>query len=100
MAVHSPVVSSGQQVDLGVGREDPEAIVLAAEGLDAGALGHVPDADGLVLAVGDDQVLLRAGQKGASSLAMVSLAIACPAISARAIFTAAPSRATMTRPAG
>lgn len=29
------------------------------EGLDAGALGHVPDADGLVLRVTEDEVLAR-----------------------------------------
>eukprot|EP00955_Chlamydomonas_euryale_P057081 356656-Chlamydomonas_euryale.AAC.7 len=51
-----------QQVDLWVAGHDPEAIVLAAERLRAGALRHVPHAHALVLGVGHNQVLR--GTKG------------------------------------
>ena len=53
----APVVPRGQQVYVWVRRQDPEPVVLPPERLHARALGHVPHPDGLVLAVGDDQVL-------------------------------------------
>jgi hypothetical protein len=53
---HARVVPGREQVDRGVRGEHPEAVVLAAEGLHADALGHVPHAERLVLAVGDDEV--------------------------------------------
>ena len=46
-----------QEVDLWVGAQDPEPVVLPPESLHASALGHVKDADALVLRIGDDQVL-------------------------------------------
>lgn len=52
-----PVVSRGQQVDLRVGGQDPEAVVLAPEGLHARALAHVPHTDALVLRIGHNDVL-------------------------------------------
>ena len=54
---HAAVVPRREKVHLGVRGEDPESIVLAAKRLRPGALGHVPDANGLVLRVGDDDVL-------------------------------------------
>ena len=50
-------MTSRKEVDLGVGGQDPEAVVLAPEGLHACALGHVPHADALVLRVGHNDVL-------------------------------------------
>lgn len=35
----------------------PEAVVVPAEGLDAGPLGHVPHSDALILRVGQDELL-------------------------------------------
>ena len=86
---HAGVVPRGEQVDLGVRRQDPEAVVLAAERLhvrvgvccchntqatfnrtsraedgrarlQGRAARHVPHADGAVLGVRDDEVLLAA----------------------------------------
>lgn len=37
--------------------QHPEAIVVPAEGLDSGPLGHVPHPDALVLRVGQDELL-------------------------------------------
>ena len=53
----SPVMSSSQQVDLRVGSQDPESVLLAPEGLHTHPLGQVPHPDALVLAVAHDQVL-------------------------------------------
>ena len=54
---HAAVMSCGKQVDLWVRSQDPEALVLAAEGLQSSATRHVPDADGAVLTVADNHVL-------------------------------------------
>ena len=39
--------------------QHPEAIVVPAEGLHSGPLGHIPHADALVLRVGQDELLAR-----------------------------------------
>lgn len=54
---HAAVVPRREEVDLGVCRHDPEAVVLPAEGLDPLPLAHVPDPYRLILRVGDDEVL-------------------------------------------
>jgi hypothetical protein len=54
----SRVVTGGEEVELRVSGEDPEAVVLATEGLNGGALRHVPHADRLVLRVRDDELVL------------------------------------------
>ena len=56
---HAGVVSGGKEVEGGVGRHDPEPVVIATERLEGGALGHVPNTDRLVLGVGQDQLLTR-----------------------------------------
>lgn len=38
--------------------QDPKPVILASEGLDGGSFAHVPDANGLVLGVGDDELVL------------------------------------------
>eukprot|EP00962_Isochrysis_galbana_P057468 scaffold29832_cov112-Isochrysis_galbana.AAC.7 len=55
---HAPVVSRGEEVRLLVDRQDPETVVLAAKRLHPLPLRHVPHTDGLVLRVGDDELLL------------------------------------------
>ena len=52
-------MAGGEEVEGGVGGDDPESVVLPPEGVQAGPLGRVPHPDGLVLGVGDDQVLPR-----------------------------------------
>mmetsp|Transcript_21251 Transcript_21251/g.54262 ORF Transcript_21251/g.54262 Transcript_21251/m.54262 type:complete len:230 (-) Transcript_21251:30-719(-) len=56
---HARIVPDRDQVRRPVRHQDPEAVVLAAEGVDACPPGHVPDADRPVLGVRQDQVLLR-----------------------------------------
>jgi hypothetical protein len=51
-----------QQVNVWVGCQDPESIMLSPEGLHPRTLGHIPHADALVLAVGDDEVLTDQSQ--------------------------------------
>lgn len=60
---HPPVVSSCQQIDLRVSRQDPEPIVLPSEGLHPCSLAHVPHADALVLRVTDYQVLQKPARR-------------------------------------
>eukprot|EP00162_Nutomonas_longa_P014261 comp21894_c0_seq1/m.49668 comp21894_c0_seq1/g.49668 ORF comp21894_c0_seq1/g.49668 comp21894_c0_seq1/m.49668 type:complete len:1021 (+) comp21894_c0_seq1:778-3840(+) len=55
---HSRVVARGKQIDVGVRGQDPEAIGVSAEGLGGHAAGNVPDADRLVLGVGENELLL------------------------------------------
>ena len=42
-------MAGSQEVNLGVGSQDPEAVVLSPEGLHPCALAHVPHTDALVL---------------------------------------------------
>lgn len=49
--------TSSKQVQVGMGSQHPEAVVVPAEGLDAGPLGHVPHSDALILRVGQDELL-------------------------------------------
>mmetsp|Transcript_5766 Transcript_5766/g.11358 ORF Transcript_5766/g.11358 Transcript_5766/m.11358 type:complete len:267 (+) Transcript_5766:230-1030(+) len=60
---HAAIMPRGEEVGVGVRAEDPEAVVLAAEGLHTLPLGHVPHADRLVLRVGDDELLLRVEER-------------------------------------
>lgn len=39
--------------------QNPEAIVVPAEGLHSGSFGHIPHPDALVLRVGQDELLAR-----------------------------------------
>mmetsp|Transcript_14693 Transcript_14693/g.43528 ORF Transcript_14693/g.43528 Transcript_14693/m.43528 type:complete len:467 (-) Transcript_14693:330-1730(-) len=55
---HAGVMASGQEVLLRVRSEDPEPVVLSAEGLNAHAPGNVPHANGSVFRVGDDELVL------------------------------------------
>mmetsp|Transcript_35164 Transcript_35164/g.101267 ORF Transcript_35164/g.101267 Transcript_35164/m.101267 type:complete len:220 (-) Transcript_35164:378-1037(-) len=52
-------MADGDEVRGPVRRDDPEAVVLPPEGVDADALRGVPHADRAVLGVGQDQLLLR-----------------------------------------
>jgi hypothetical protein len=54
---HAAVMACGEQIDLGMSSQDPEAFMLTAEGLQGRAPGHVPDADGAVLTVAYDDIL-------------------------------------------
>mmetsp|Transcript_99939 Transcript_99939/g.312257 ORF Transcript_99939/g.312257 Transcript_99939/m.312257 type:complete len:958 (+) Transcript_99939:467-3340(+) len=54
---HARVVAHGDEVRGGVRGDDPAAVVLAAEGVDARSLRGVPDPDRAVLRVGQHQLL-------------------------------------------
>ena len=56
-----------------VSGDDPVAVVLASECVEAGALGHVPDADRLVLGVAQNELLLRV-EDGARDVVVVAAA--------------------------
>ena len=56
---HARVMPRRDQVLLWVHRKHPESVVLAPERLNTHALLDVPDADGAVLRVRDDEVVLR-----------------------------------------
>ena len=55
---HTGVMGGTKEVDVGVGGDEPEAVVLALELLDGDALVEVPDTQGLVLTGGEDEVLV------------------------------------------
>lgn len=52
-----PPLTGSKQVEVRVSSQHPEAIVVPAEGLHPGPLGHVPHPDALVLRVGQDELL-------------------------------------------
>ncbi len=49
-------MASGEQVQIGMGGKHPESIILASPRLRCVLFCHVPDANGLVLRITDDQV--------------------------------------------
>lgn len=50
-------LTGSKEVEVGVSAQHPEAVVVTAEGLHAGPLGHVPHPDALVLRVGQNELL-------------------------------------------
>lgn len=53
------VMTGGEEIEVRVGGQDPEAVVLAPECLDRSAFCEVPHAHRLVLTAGHDQLVLR-----------------------------------------
>lgn len=68
-----PPLTCGEEVEVGVRAQHPEAVVVPPEGLDARPLGHVPHADALVLRVGQDELLARV-EDGAGHIVVVAAA--------------------------
>ncbi len=58
--------------------KDPEAIMLAPEGLHSGALRQVPDAHGLVLAARHDQFVFGVEQSGGDIVEVPSARVDLP----------------------
>lgn len=54
---HSTVMTGSKEVKSRMSSQDPEAVMFATEGVKTDALGHVPDSDGLILCVREDQFL-------------------------------------------
>lgn len=50
-------LTSSKQVEVWVGTQDPETIMIPPEGLHAGPLGHVPHPDAFVFRVRQDELL-------------------------------------------
>lgn len=50
-------LTCSKQVEVWVGTQHPEAVVITAEGLYSGPFGHVPHPDALVLRVGQNELL-------------------------------------------
>ena len=54
---HASIVANCDQIGAPMCCDDPETIVLAAKGVDPRPLGDVPDSDGAVFRVGQNQLL-------------------------------------------
>ena len=75
---NTSVVTGSEQVDFGVGRDDPEPVLIALERLDGGPLVEVPYSNGFVFADGENQVLVGMEQTGRSVLEMAAAGIDFP----------------------
>lgn len=49
--------TSSKEVEIWVGSENPEAIMVPSKGLNPGPFGHVPHPDALILRIGEDKLL-------------------------------------------
>ena len=74
------VVTGSEEVDLWMSGNDPEAVVLALERLDRSAFVQIPDAQSLVLADGENQVLVRVEQTAGSVLEVATASIDFPSL--------------------
>ena len=70
--------TSSKQVELGVCRKNPEAIMLASERLNSRTLCQVPDADSLVLATRNDQFVFRVEERGRDVIEVAAAGIDFP----------------------
>ena len=61
-------------------REHPETIVFSPERLDGGALREVPDADGLVLTAGHDELVLRVEEGSRDVVEVTSACVDLPGL--------------------
>lgn len=66
-------ITCSKQVEVGVSPQHPEAIVVPAEGLHSGSLGHVPHPDAFVLRVGENELLTWV-EDGAGHIVVVTAA--------------------------
>ena len=79
-------MAGGEEVEGGVGGDDPESVVLPPEGVQAGPLGRVPHPDGLVLGVGDDQVLPRVEDDAGHVVVVAAASVNFPSLERQGIF--------------
>jgi hypothetical protein len=72
--------TSGEQVQLRMGSQGPEAIVLTTEGLNSRTLGHVPDANALVLGNRDDELLALVEDSARNVVGVSSASVNLPSL--------------------
>lgn len=77
---HTSVVTSGEQVHLRVGSNDPESVLVALERLDGSPLIKIPHADRLIFADGEDEVLVGVEKTGGSILEVAAAGIDFPGL--------------------
>ena len=71
-------MTSSEQVKLWMGRENPESIMFASEGLDSSALSHVPHTDGLVFADRQNEFLTRMEKRAGNVVKVAAHSIDLP----------------------
>lgn len=72
------IMTGGKEVLRRMASEDPETLVLTAEGVEGSSLRQVPHAETFVLRVGDDQVLLGMKDDAADVVVVPSAAVNLP----------------------
>lgn len=75
---HSGVVPRGEQVQVGVRRQHPEPVVFPPERVQVVSLRHVPDANALVLAVGQEEFLAWVEQDARDVVVMSAACVDLP----------------------
>lgn len=78
VAIHVLIVSGRKEVDFRVGSNDPEAVVLAFKRVDGSPFVQVPDPNGLILASGQDKILMWVKQTATGVLEVTSAGIDLP----------------------
>ena len=77
---NSIIMPGGEQVDFRMSGDDPKPIVLPLKGLDQCPLIQIPDADGLIFAGGQDEILMGVKETAASVLEMAPAGIDFPGL--------------------
>ena len=63
-----------------MGSHDPEPVVVSAKSMETGALGHVPDPNGFIFRVGQNQILRRMKKNTRHIIEMAPQSIHLPAL--------------------
>lgn len=71
-------MTSCEEVDLRVRCNDPEPVILTLKGVHRGPLIQIPDPDGLVLAGGQDEILVWVEETATGVLEVASAGIDLP----------------------
>lgn len=66
------IVTCRKEIEIGVGGQNPEPIMLPPERLDRGPLREIPHAHGLVLPARHDQFMLRVEKRGGDIVKVAS----------------------------
>ena len=66
-------MSGSENVQAGMSSDDPKSVMFASKSVETSTLGHIPNPDGLVLGVGEDQLLPRV-EDGAGHVVVVTTA--------------------------
>ena len=72
------VVSSSEEIQMRMGSQYPEPVVLSSESLNGGTLGHVPNPDGLVFTVRKNELVSRVEERHRYVVEMTSTGVDFP----------------------